>query len=160
MTEAANDLPVTELFNLAGRTALVTAGSSWLGHAFSEALAEAGANVVVSSRDLERARQYSASLPRVAAGRDGTQANHSAVRIDHQDADSLAEGFRQVADDYGHLDILVSNALDPIGKDLTNVSYDEFNRHQVNNGAAFELARQTRDLAVQNGRPASIVLIG
>jgi len=44
------------LFNLDGRIALITGGSQGLGFAMAQALAEAGANVVVTSRQSEKAQ--------------------------------------------------------------------------------------------------------
>ena len=44
------DPEFSKLFNLEGRTALVTGGSSGLGVAFARGLARAGANVVVTAR--------------------------------------------------------------------------------------------------------------
>ena len=42
------------LFDLNGRVAVVTGGTTGLGHAIAHGLAEAGADVVASSRRLER----------------------------------------------------------------------------------------------------------
>ena len=52
-------MPMTEptfdqQFDLTGRVALITGGSGYLGGAFSRVLAEAGASVVVGSRDAAR----------------------------------------------------------------------------------------------------------
>ncbi len=47
---------IGELFDLGGRTALITGGSGYLGQSFARALAEAGASVVVASRDQSRAQ--------------------------------------------------------------------------------------------------------
>ena len=55
---------IQELFDLSGKVALVTGGTGYLGTAFSHALAEAGASVVISSRDEARGRD-------AAAGRRG-----------------------------------------------------------------------------------------
>ena len=52
---------VKELFDLTGRTALITGGSRGLGLQMAEALGEAGARVLVSSRkagDLEQAVKH------------------------------------------------------------------------------------------------------
>ena len=48
---------VAELFDLTGKRALVTGASGYLGGALARALAEAGATVVVSSREVASARE-------------------------------------------------------------------------------------------------------
>ena len=50
------------LFDLEGRTALVTGGSKGLGEAMAEALAGAGAAVAITSRHLDECRQVAASI--------------------------------------------------------------------------------------------------
>lgn len=45
------------------QTVLVTGGCGWLGTAFCLALAEAGATVIVSSRNAERADAQAKALP-------------------------------------------------------------------------------------------------
>ncbi len=50
------------LFNLDGRIALITGGSQGLGFAMARALAEAGANVVVTSRQSEKAQASAAAM--------------------------------------------------------------------------------------------------
>ena len=59
--------PVQKLFDLSGKTALITGGSRGLGLQIAEALGEAGAKLMLSSRkaaDLEEAVAYlTGSLP-------------------------------------------------------------------------------------------------
>lgn len=51
-----------ELFDLSGKTALVTGGSGIFGTPISEALAEAGARVIIASRNLEHCREAANKL--------------------------------------------------------------------------------------------------
>ena len=51
-----------DIFKLDGRVALITGGNRGLGFAMAKALAEAGANVVVTSRQEDRAMKSAASL--------------------------------------------------------------------------------------------------
>ena len=58
-----SERPIQTLFDLSNRVAIVTGAAGWLGSAMSRALAEAGATLVVTSRDAETAAQFAASLP-------------------------------------------------------------------------------------------------
>ncbi len=142
------------LFDLTNKTALVTGGTGWLGRALAEGLAEAGATVVITSRDQGRADQAAAEL--VAAH--GQQ--HLGVQLDQTDDDSIRCAFLQTIESSGQIDILVNNGLETIGQDLTEVTFGQFVRHQVNNAGYFELARAVRDHAVQRSVGASIINIG
>jgi len=78
---------VWKLFDLTGKRALITGASGYLGSAMARALAEAGATVVVSSRDLSRAEAVAAELPT------GDGVRHRAIAMDHMQDDSVQQGF-------------------------------------------------------------------
>jgi NAD(P)-dependent dehydrogenase (short-subunit alcohol dehydrogenase family) len=97
------DPDFTRLFDLTGKTALVTGASSGLGVAFARGLARAGANVVVTARRQEMIEQ-TADLVRSFGPK--STAIPCDITVDEQ-----IEGlFQQVVDEYGQLDILVNNA--------------------------------------------------
>ena len=145
---------IQDLFDLTGKVAVVTGGSGWLGTSFCHALAEAGATVVVTSRDQARAQASADKLPSPGG------AKHLGIILDQMDEKSLKRGFREAVKKAGHVDILVNNGLEALGKDLTDVKMDEFARHQRNNAGYFELARLVRDHAAERGVPASVINIG
>lgn len=151
---ARQEPTLKELFDLTGRVALISGGTGWLGTSFSHALAEAGARVVISSRDQARAQAAAERLPSPGS------AEHFGVQLDQTDETSIERGFADAIAKAGKVDILVNNGLDPLGKDLTKVTFEEFARHQRNNAGYFVLARLTRDHAVKRGAPASIISIG
>lgn len=94
---------VTDMFRLDGRVALVTGASSGLGVAFAQALAEAGADVVLGARRVERLPDTAALVK--AAGR-------RAICV-QTDVAVPAECDRIVAramEELGRVDILVNNA--------------------------------------------------
>ncbi|MBT7974924.1 MAG: SDR family NAD(P)-dependent oxidoreductase, partial [Candidatus Marinimicrobia bacterium] len=59
---------INALFDLTGRTALVTGASGFLGQSLARALAEAGARVVVSSRKRKKAEEIAELLKGEAQG--------------------------------------------------------------------------------------------
>ena len=60
---STDERSVMDLFSLQGKVAVVTGACGWLGSAMSRALAEAGAQVVVTSRDGGQAAEFAATLP-------------------------------------------------------------------------------------------------
>ncbi|TDX79556.1 gluconate 5-dehydrogenase [Neorhizobium sp. R1-B] len=95
---------VERLFDLSGRTALVTGGSSNLGWAASGILAAAGASVAISSRSLARAEKAAERL----ASRYGGES--LALEIDHSHPASIESARDRLLSWRGSLDILVNNA--------------------------------------------------
>ncbi len=97
------DPEFSKLFNLEGRTALVTGGSSGLGVAFARGLARAGANVVVTARRQPMIDQTAEMLRSY-----GVRA--SAFAADITDDTQFESVFEKTVEEYGQIDILVNNA--------------------------------------------------
>jgi gluconate 5-dehydrogenase len=142
------------LFDLSGRSALITGARGHLGRALADALAEAGARVIVSSRDLQNARTVAAVLGGQEAGR------HLAVSLDHLDESSIQRGFDDAVGQAGRIDILVNNGHDPLGSDWSTVTGEQFQRQLANVTGYFLLSRLLRNHAVAEGRAASVVMLG
>ncbi|MDP6061228.1 MAG: SDR family oxidoreductase [Pirellulaceae bacterium] len=145
---------IQELFDLTGRAAMVTGASGWLGGAFARALAEAGAGVVITSREQARAEDAAAKLPSPGG------AVHHGVQLDQTDPKSIDRGFADAVQIVGKLDILVNNGLDPVGHDLTDCTFEEFGRHQLNTAAYFIMARHLCEHAVSRGGSGSVIMLG
>jgi NAD(P)-dependent dehydrogenase (short-subunit alcohol dehydrogenase family) len=154
MNMKTNDpLSVPQLFDLTGRTALVTGGSGHLGTAISSALAEAGARVIIAGRTLEKGLRTAERLKGPEATR------HAAVAIDHMDEVSIDEGF-SAATEIGNIDILFNNGHEPVADDWSTVTGPQFDRQLKNLTGYFLLARKVRDSAVQRHAAASIIMLG
>ncbi|WP_103045490.1 glucose 1-dehydrogenase [Comamonas faecalis] len=94
---------VQQLFNLEGKTALVTGGSRGLGLQMAHALGEAGARIVLSSRKAQDLEQAAAELEAAGIAADWIAADCA----DEQDIHRLAA---EALGRLGHVDILVNNA--------------------------------------------------
>jgi NAD(P)-dependent dehydrogenase (short-subunit alcohol dehydrogenase family) len=93
-----------QLFDLTGRVALVTGGSKGLGKAMARGFAEAGADVVISSRHED---ELIAAEAEIRAGT-GVRVAHFVGDMSHRDhARELAE---KALNAMGRVDILVNNA--------------------------------------------------
>ena len=90
-------------FDLNGKTAVVIGGTSGIGRAIAHGLAEAGADVVSSSRRLEQVKEAAAEIR--ALGRRTLEAVS-----DVGDRASLAELLNKCLEEFGKVDILVNSA--------------------------------------------------
>lgn len=92
------------LFDLTGKTALVTGGSKGLGKAIARGLVEAGADIVISSRHEDELRSALAEIL------EGTPRKGSYVVADMHRRDDVQRLARQALELTGRIDILVNNA--------------------------------------------------
>jgi gluconate 5-dehydrogenase len=93
----------SRLFDLAGRTALVTGATSGLGLAIARGLKEAGAAVVVNGRDDSRIAAALATMGEAGGAAHG-------ARFDVTNGDEVEAGVARIEAEVGPIDILVNNA--------------------------------------------------
>jgi len=94
---------VKKLFDLSGKTALITGGSRGLGLQIAEALGEMGAKVVITARKAGELEEAKAHLK-------GMGIDALTVVNDLQNTDSVKPMIEQVLKGQGQIDILVNNA--------------------------------------------------
>lgn len=92
-----------ELFMLKGKTALVTGASSGLGAHFAHVTAEAGAQVVLCARRIDKLDKIVASIK--ANGGEAT-----AIAMDVTRQDSIESALKQTESIYGTVQVLINNA--------------------------------------------------
>jgi NAD(P)-dependent dehydrogenase (short-subunit alcohol dehydrogenase family) len=97
------DRPVLDRFRLDGKVAVVTGASSGLGVAFAKALAEAGADVALGARRVDRLADTAALVE--ATGRKAL--THG---TDVSDPQSCTDLVALAMEEFGHVDVLVNNA--------------------------------------------------
>jgi NAD(P)-dependent dehydrogenase (short-subunit alcohol dehydrogenase family) len=143
------------LHDLTGKVAVVTGGSRGIGRAIVQALAEAGADVVIASRKLE-ACEAAADEVRASTGRRAVAIASHVGRWD--DCDRLvAETLAQL----GRLDVLVNNAgMSPLYESLDAVTEELYDKTlAVNLKGPFRLAvLAATHMAAHDG--GSIVNVG
>ena len=94
----------TPLFNLTGKTALVTGGSKGLGKAMARGFVEAGADVVISSRHENELRTALADILK------GTDRKGKYVVADVSQRDDVKRLAQTALEQMGKIDILINNA--------------------------------------------------
>lgn len=110
---------VPELFDLKEQVAVVTGGAGRLGSQMSDALAEAGAHVIIAARNLsrcqEKARQLSAKFNEAVA-----------VPVDVTLPSSVQAMTDAVEKRFGRIDILVNGAYSGVHKTFEELTMEEF----------------------------------
>ena len=97
-------MSVLDSFRLDGRRALVTGGSRGLGRVMAEALAEAGADVAITSRSADSAAEAAVAI----AGATGRTVRGYAADV--QMSEAIARLAEEVEATLGPVDILINNA--------------------------------------------------
>ena len=108
------------LFDLAGRVAIVTGTSRGLGQYMARALARAGADLVLTSRKRDHLLTFEKEI--ASLGR-----RTVSLELDVRDQDSIEHMVEQAEQAYGHLDILVNNAGCNVRKPALDVTWDDWN---------------------------------
>ncbi|MBM4306068.1 MAG: glucose 1-dehydrogenase [Deltaproteobacteria bacterium] len=92
-----------DLFDLKGKTAIVTGGGIGLGQQMALGLAEAGADIVICSRKLEKCQEMARQIE--SLGRKAL-----ALRCDLNREEEIDQVVKEILKAFGKVDILVNNA--------------------------------------------------
>ncbi len=109
------------LFDLTGRIALVTGTSRGLGQYFARALARAGADLILTSRDKSSLTEFAQEIQDL--GRRSVS-----VDLDVCNEDSIRFAIQEAQAAFGAIDILVNNAGMNIRKPAIDVTWEDWNR--------------------------------
>ena len=112
-------MSVLDLFRLDGKVVIVTGASSGLGVSFAQGFAEAGANLVLGARRVDRMAQ-TAALVEQAGGRVRT---HQTDVVDPDQCQQLVDAAMA---EFGHVDVLINNAGVGTAVPTSRETADEF----------------------------------
>jgi gluconate 5-dehydrogenase len=108
------------LFDLSGKVALVTGTSRGLGQYFARALARAGADLAITSRDKNTLSAFASEIQ--SLGR-----RTFSAELDVRDHASIERAIQAVEAHFGKIDILVNNAGCNVRKPALEVTWDDWN---------------------------------
>ncbi len=138
-----------------GKVALVTGGAGMYGKPISLALAEAGARVIIASRDEEKCKAYASELKKKKLKAEG-------IFYDQGDDKSIDNLIEYIVKKYSRIDLLVNNTVTWEGgkKNLNDISrYDLEKSQLVNYTGLILLTQGVLKIMLDNGG-GSIINIG
>ena len=141
------------LFNLTGRTALVTGSSRGLGHAIATGLAQAGARIVLNGVDAARVKASSEALR--SAGHDVLEA-----AFDVGSEAAIVDAFATLDAAGVEVDILVNNAGIQFRKPLVELALADWQRViDINLTSAFLVGREAARRMIARNRGGKVINI-
>lgn len=140
---------VLHQFRLNGRVAFLSGATGHLGKSMAEALAEAGAHVVLNARGAERLDALCVEL-----GKRGHKV--SAACFDVTDEAATRKQIARISEEHGRLDILVNNASSGRSGTVESTTSEDFeNLYRVNVVAAFRLIQTALPLLKESTKSAA-----
>jgi NAD(P)-dependent dehydrogenase (short-subunit alcohol dehydrogenase family) len=129
-------MPNSNLFDLSGKVAFVTGGSKGLGLAMARGFAEAGADIIISSRHEEELRD---ALDKIVTGTGRKGAFFVADMADRGQVEKLAQSALAT---FGRIDILVNNAGTNAPQSIDEISDETWDRvMEINMNSIMVLTR-------------------
>jgi len=150
---------VQELYDLTGQVAFVTGGARNLGYDMALALAEAGADVAITSRTLENARKSAAQIAE-ATGRKVV-----GFALDVAKEDQVEATVDAILRQFGKIDILVNNSgnvvSEPESAQIQDRTFDDWmNTIEVNLNGTFLCSKHVLKKAMIPANSGKIINIG
>lgn len=125
-----------KMFNLQGKVAVVTGGAGYFGKPISIALAEAGALVIIASRDETKCKSFASELKEQGLLVEGEA-------LDLSDEKSIEDFTNRILVKYKRIDILINNAVSREGfKTLDQMTAQEWENAQRINSTGLMLISQ------------------
>ncbi len=144
---------IAQLFDLSGKSAIVTGGAMGIGQAICMRLAEAGAAVMVADVNAEAAKSTADQVK-------GQGRRAEAIRADVSSAADAKQVVQKTADAFGSVDILINNAgIFPFSP-ATETSEELWDKVlDVNLKGAFFYSQAAARKMIESGRGGKIVMV-
>ncbi len=146
---------IQELFSLNGKTAIITGGGRGLGQQIATAYAEAGANIVVCSRNLDACQQFCDVLKEKGV-------RSLALKCDVSKVDDIQYVVEETVKEFGQIDILVNNSGTSWGAPALEMPADKWDKVlDINLKAVFLFSQVVGKIMVEqkSGRIINIASI-
>ena len=142
------------MFDLTGKTALITGGSRGIGKGIARGMASRGADIVIAARDEERMRGTAGELEQKF------NIKAACVKVDVQSEAQVKNMVAQTLDVFGGIDILVNNAGIVIPKMPQDMTADEWDSViDINLKSAFLCSKEVYPIMKARGG-GKIICIG
>lgn len=141
---------IQKLFDLSGKTAIVSGGAMGIGKGIAYRLSEAGANVMIADTNLDKAEKTADELP----------GSSVAVQTDVSKEEDVANMVQKAVDTFGGIDIMINNAgIYPI-KTILDMTVDDWDHTlDINLKGAFFCSREAAKKMIGQNRGGRIINI-
>ena len=139
-----------DIFDLSGKTAIITGASSGLGKHFAKTLASAGANLVICARRVQNLEKLKKEI----------KGDVLVLPLDVTSEESVLNFFSEVKNSIGSPDILINNAGTSDPKKFKDLDEESWNYVlETNLNGAYRVAKNFTDALLEDKKSGSIVNI-
>ena len=147
-------MSILEKFRLDGKAGIVTGVSSGLGFAFAEGLAEAGADLLIAARRIDRLEEVAEKISK------STGRKIIPLKVDVTSEEDIKNMVRRADAAFGRVDVIVNNAGVAVMKPAVQVELEEWNKViDVNLTGVFLCAREAAKYMIERKIKGSIINI-
>ncbi|GMA62813.1 SDR family oxidoreductase [Alicyclobacillus fastidiosus] len=142
------------LFDVSGKTVLITGGARGLGRNYGEAFVQHGCHVVLGDIDADLVKQTATELNQLAR----TTATCEGIELDVTNEEQVEAVVRHVVDTYGDIDVVINNAgiVDRVG--VEEMTLDAWNRTMgINLTGVFLVSKYVAREMIQRRTKGSII---
>ena len=141
---------MNDIFDLTGKTAIITGASSGLGKHFAKTLASAGANLVICARRVKNLEELKQEI----------NGEVLVLPLDVTSEESVLNFFSKVRNSIGSADILINNAGTSDPKKFKDLDEESWNYVlETNLNGAYRVAKNFTDALLEDKKSGSIVNI-